>query len=403
TDTGIPDTVAVDSVTTFTVGTGVVPVRFFNDEALLSMELTLRVNKSGVTFDSISFVGGRVETIGTKGFAVLDNGATITIFVTPFDNIPAGSGLLGTLYLSHPQVPQLVTIDTVTYSQPNGIVHGNSFFRSDGQEFTPVFERGYLDIQQAPPSLDSVWVAHVDALPGEQAVVDVSLFNERPLAGLSVALHFDDTRLHLDSISLDGTRDLSMQTNSSPIQLRNSTGDCLLYLTFAESSPLPAGTGSIARLHFSVDQQALPGTAMIDSTTYSGPWNTFLILTAANDSARLTPIFRPGWVNVEIPTGVGDDNDTPLPDSYRLAQNYPNPFNPTTVIAFTLPKGGTVRLDVFNLLGQRVRTLLDRYLPAGEHRVTFDARSDSGRPLGSGVYFYRLVTNDFIASKKMVL
>jgi hypothetical protein len=87
-----------------------------------------------------------------------------------------------------------------------------------------------------------------------------------------------------------------------------------------------------------------------------------------------------------------------LPSRFELGQNYPNPFNPTTTIEFSLPASGNVKLDVFNVLGQTVTTLLNRPMDAGRHQVEFDASS-----LSSGVYFYRLTTEDVTETKKMVL
>ena len=87
-----------------------------------------------------------------------------------------------------------------------------------------------------------------------------------------------------------------------------------------------------------------------------------------------------------------------IPDEYYLSQNYPNPFNPATEIGFSLPKATNVSLVVYNLLGQEVKTLIEGELPAGQHSVTFDAS-----PYSSGIYFYRLQTNDFAEIKKMVL
>ncbi|MCB2210633.1 T9SS type A sorting domain-containing protein [bacterium] len=92
-----------------------------------------------------------------------------------------------------------------------------------------------------------------------------------------------------------------------------------------------------------------------------------------------------------------------LPENYSLGQNYPNPFNPTTQIQFNLGKPGQVQLAVYNVLGQRVATLLNERMTAGAHAVTFDGQDQFGQTLASGVYFYRLEAGDFVRSRKMVL
>ncbi len=98
------------------------------------------------------------------------------------------------------------------------------------------------------------------------------------------------------------------------------------------------------------------------------------------------------------PTGVVEVIPSALPAHYRLEQNYPNPFNPVTTIRFDLPGRSTVTLRVINILGQTVATLVDSDLPAGSFATTFDAGT-----LASGVYFYKLRTDDFEQTKKMVL
>lgn len=92
-----------------------------------------------------------------------------------------------------------------------------------------------------------------------------------------------------------------------------------------------------------------------------------------------------------------------LPASYRLDQNYPNPFNPATSIRFALPATSNVRLVVYNVLGQNVRTLVDEPLGAGEHSLIWDGRSDADRALASGVYFYRLEAGSYQSMRKMIL
>ena len=98
-----------------------------------------------------------------------------------------------------------------------------------------------------------------------------------------------------------------------------------------------------------------------------------------------------------------DDDQDGLPDDYALDQNYPNPFNPTTTIAYALPEAGDVTLEVFNINGQVVSTLIDQRQPAGYHEVEWDGHNSNGAPAATGVYFYRLTTNDFVESKKMML
>ncbi len=92
-----------------------------------------------------------------------------------------------------------------------------------------------------------------------------------------------------------------------------------------------------------------------------------------------------------------------LPDGFELKQNYPNPFNPETFIEFSLPRASHVSLEVYNLLGRRVKTLVNGHLSAGSRVVTWDGTDDSGRPASSGVYFYKLNSSEFNETKKMVL
>ena len=92
-----------------------------------------------------------------------------------------------------------------------------------------------------------------------------------------------------------------------------------------------------------------------------------------------------------------------MPDNFALHQNYPNPFNGTTQISFTIPAEFYVTINVFDLLGRRVITILNKQLQAGEYSVNWDGKSDDGRPMASGIYFYNLRSDGFEDSKKMVI
>ncbi|QQS36542.1 MAG: T9SS type A sorting domain-containing protein [Ignavibacteriales bacterium] len=109
------------------------------------------------------------------------------------------------------------------------------------------------------------------------------------------------------------------------------------------------------------------------------------------------------WSNSAKPEEVGpftDVNEIPgvLPESYSLEQNYPNPFNPTTMIRFSVPKQSLVNIQVYNLLGEVVATVVNSEFTTGNYEVNFDASN-----LSSGIYFYRITTDNFMATKKMML
>ncbi|QQS36115.1 MAG: T9SS type A sorting domain-containing protein [Ignavibacteriales bacterium] len=101
------------------------------------------------------------------------------------------------------------------------------------------------------------------------------------------------------------------------------------------------------------------------------------------------------WIYNPSPTDVDDISN---PESYSLGQNYPNPFNPSTTISYQLAATGNVEIVVYDVLGKEILTLVNESKPAGNYQLVFDASS-----LTSGVYFYRIVTNNFIQTRKMIL
>jgi photosystem II stability/assembly factor-like uncharacterized protein len=124
----------------------------------------------------------------------------------------------------------------------------------------------------------------------------------------------------------------------------------------------------------SVETFAVNDTFMFAGTDYNGVWR------------RL----RPGVVNVQAHLNV--------PEEFTLSQNYPNPFNPTTTIEYSISESGTVKLVVYNSLGEEVATLVNDFKEAGNYKINFDAAD-----LSSGIYYYRLASNSFNEIKKMIL
>jgi len=92
-----------------------------------------------------------------------------------------------------------------------------------------------------------------------------------------------------------------------------------------------------------------------------------------------------------------------LPPVSTLFQNYPNPFNPSTSIAYELADDGMISLDIYNIKGQKVRTLINGYQPCGRHSLAWDGKDDHGKAVASGIYSYLLNTKDASACKKMIL
>jgi hypothetical protein len=95
--------------------------------------------------------------------------------------------------------------------------------------------------------------------------------------------------------------------------------------------------------------------------------------------------------------------EDPVPQFYLLKQNYPNPFNSETTIAYQLPSSSAVRLEVFNLRGERVVTLVDEPQGAGSYSVNWDARDAFGKEVASGVYLYRLTAENFVKTRRLIL
>lgn len=152
-------------------------------------------------------------------------------------------------------------------------------------------------------------------------------------------------------------------------------------------------TKIIKKISGSVDWELVTHTVPTGSHTYRWRYTK-----DKTDSAGLDL----GWVdsiecqNCSTPTSIVDDDQSP--NTITLFQNYPNPFNPTTVISFEIPKISHVRIEVYNALGHLVATLVNENKNAGRHEVIFVA---SG--LSSGFYLYRLQTELYTESRKMLL
>jgi hypothetical protein len=115
----------------------------------------------------------------------------------------------------------------------------------------------------------------------------------------------------------------------------------------------------------------------------------------------MIPLAKAMWVllaKIAQSSSAAIESTPAVPDKSQLYQNYPNPFNPATTFSFELSRPGQVRLEIYNVSGQKVETVLDRRMPAGLQQVDFAAGD-----LASGVYLYQLTAGEYQAVKKMIL
>ncbi len=137
------------------------------------------------------------------------------------------------------------------------------------------------------------------------------------------------------------------------------------------------GTSMMFRWHFGSD----------GSVQYPGPYIDDVVI----------------WDATRAMTDVDDGIPFAKPNTYALKQNRPNPFNPVTEIQFAIPEAGNVRLEVYNLQGQLVKTLVNEARSAGFWSATWDGTNNNGEQVSSGVYFYRIDCNDFGETRKMII
>jgi hypothetical protein len=148
-----------------------------------------------------------------------------------------------------------------------------------------------------------------------------------------------------------------------------------------------------------------------DTTAQSG-MNYYYYIQSKDDGTQNdlypgTPLYSSVFLTMtttpaSLITGVAE-NTADIPTEFSLKQNYPNPFNPTTVISYRLPAFSSVKLTVYNVLGHRIKTLVNSFQNAGEHSLVWDATDERNNPISSGIYFYKFETNDHILQKKMIL
>jgi len=155
------------------------------------------------------------------------------------------------------------------------------------------------------------------------------------------------------------------------------------------------------------DDAKFPDFSVGDDYLYA--WGDTLHVGDTVEMIKGNFIFSFGTFKIEVgspinfgATGVDSDYQ-PIPLTYELKQNFPNPFNPSTRIYFQIPQAHDVTIAIYNMLGQKIRTLVKENFKAGSHVVNWDGQGDHGFQVPTGMYIYRIKAGDFVAAKKMVM
>ncbi|MDH3216223.1 MAG: Ig-like domain-containing protein, partial [Candidatus Krumholzibacteria bacterium] len=218
----------------------------------------------------------------------------------------------------------------------------------------------------------------------DTVVVTVIAVNDPP----TVASAIQDTTVTEGDPPIDNYRDLN------DVFVDTEDGGALAFSIESNTNPALVTTvidaDSALDLSFTPDQNG-DATIVIRATDSGALWteDTFVVTVTA--------------VAVLPPATITGLPELATPKRSALYQNLPNPFNPTTTIGFDVARTGKVVLRIYDANGRLVRTIVNSELPQARHEIEWDGRDDGGNTVASGVYFYRLVTRDFRATKKLVL
>lgn len=288
---------------------------------------------------------------------------------------------------------------------------------ADGGNFLSATMRDNLAEIMIPITIIQKSKVYSIASDGGYIIVEYWLYNHTLENITSVYFGFMsdfDLSQYGDQINYDPSYEMAWQQNGGGaavgvVGLKNING--FSYLTNDSQK-----TGMTRQQQFnSISTNTFSGmpVGLVDimTVTKSGPFTI-----APNDSVKIALAIAAGFNTSDLfdnalrarnqynlSTDIGNEGNGVLPNEFALYQNYPNPFNPNTTISFDLDRRQKIELVIYNMLGQRVKSLYSGYISAGTHRMEWDASDDTGGKVASGVYFYRLVGETQILSRKMTL
>ena len=242
---------------------------------------------------------------------------------------------------------------------------------------------------------------------GNEVTFIIRMVDNEPIRGIELDIYHDSDVLTYDGVDKGDKLDNVTDEDGNPrtmTLLGNYLDDHLKVLAYSTSRARTAGDGTEGDLvHVTyelTEGETLPSTVTFYLSLANLP-GTSMDPELLNVVCGFPDEANPITVSTSA-LGVGDNES--IPDYFALHQNYPNPFNPSTQISFDVPQGAEhIMLNVYNILGQNVSTLVNGVMNPGQYTMEWNATDEVGNPVASGIYFYELRSASFTARKKMLL
>ena len=229
----------------------------------------------------------------------------------------------------------------------------------------------------------------------------VAGYHDEPLSGFAVPFRYKTAQkdIILDSVKFHSTM---LEADIKDTVIDRENGTVTVFAIWFDS--LPPGKDTLFTLYFTPGPTWDPSiTSSLDTFRLeSGQGLSFTDVIVNDIMPHIGSSLSFGKECLEF-WQAGQKGGPKVPPNFFLSNNLPNPFNSETVISFGLSQPSPVKIDVFNILGQNVKTLINAQLPAGYHKISWDGKNAKGNKAATGIYFYRIKAGDFSDIKKMSL
>jgi hypothetical protein len=268
-----------------------------------------------------------------------------------------------------------------------------------------------LDLQDAEITDFNDLPMHAESIPGEVYIgIPPAAYTIQNTSGALISGGTGTFDVHLDNTELVGTLQFTLVdipesmtiTNVTPVgrfddgivdgSSEEQEDGSYYFLGYDFSSGIEAGSGPILEFEVQFDDNLNNSSIIMSMASYAtGDAGANPLTTVFHGFGQFTGYF------------VALDEEVSIPGEFALHPNFPNPFNPTTMIAYDLPDASDVQLDIYDLMGRNINTVVNQNQSAGRHFVTWNANDYLGNQVSAGVYLYRLQAGNKIFTRKMIL